>query len=258
MVSMILGQPILLVKAEFSSHRNIQGHCYSAFSSKNEKQNVNKSPPKISVKFQIDSFERFYSLSKMRRSLKARWKSLSGRLQPQQDQSQHGKPQPELFQNQATQNAPAPGLSDEANVVAEEFPNRPEPPDHWQTAYNKLDESERSHLLGVQFAAQSSSSNDNETRGPLRTEAILSQVVQTTRDQYEEYQKGGLTIKRSGTADINIRDVSQKILSCTLSFKNVITNIVAFDPTGHASSAWAVVSLGLTVCNCGPGSQIIS
>ncbi|KAK9847015.1 wd40 domain protein, partial [Penicillium brevicompactum] len=167
--------------------------------------------------------------------------------QSQQDQSQHGKPQPELPENQVTQNGRTPGLSDQADIVDEALPNNPEPPDHWQIAYNKLNESEKRHLSGVQFAAQSSSSKDNDVPGPLRTEGILSQVVQTTREQYQEYQKGGLVIKRSGTEDIYIREISQKILSCTLSFKDVITNIVAFDPTGHASSAWAVVSLGLTM-----------
>lgn len=196
----------------------------------------------------------------MFRRLKARFKSLFGRHhpQPQQDQCQHGEPQPEIFENQAMQSAPTPALSGQADVVDEALPSKPEPPDHWQIAYNKLDESERRLLSSVQFAAPSSGSEDNEARGASRTEGILDQVVQTTREQYEEYQKGGLVIKRPGTEDISIREVSQKILSCTLSFKDVITNIAAFDPTGHASSAWAVVSLGLTVCNCGPGSQIIS
>lgn len=189
----------------------------------------------------------------MSRRFKARFQSLFGRSQPQQAQCQHGEPQPELVENQAT-----PGLSDQADVVDEALPNSPEPLGHWQIAYNKLDESERRHLSSVQFATQSSDSKDNEARGPVRTEEILNQIVQTTRQQYEEYQKGGLVIKQSGTEDINIREVSQRILSCTLSFKNVITSIVAFDPTGHASSAWAVVSLGLTVWNCGPESPIIS
>lgn len=51
----------------------------------------------------------------------------------------------------------------------------------------------------------------------------------------------------SGKEDINIRDIAHRILDATLSFKNIINAIAAFDPTNHASSAWAIVSLGLTM-----------
>lgn len=42
--------------------------------------------------------------------------------------------------------------------------------------------------------------------------------------------------------------VMSKILDATLSSKDMIAAIAVFDPTGHASRAWTIVSLGLIVC----------
>lgn len=167
--------------------------------------------------------------------------------QPQQNQSQHLKPQRNSNDNQATPSSSAaastPGLSDQFDGVGEAFPDTSEVPDHWQVAYDKLNETERRLLSAVQSTAQPSSS-------PLETEKVLDEVVRITKEQYLEYEKGGLKIHRSGGQHIDLREIARKILNSTLTFKNVITNIVAFDPTGHASSAWGVVSLGLTVRNC--------
>ncbi|EYE90296.1 uncharacterized protein EURHEDRAFT_407039 [Aspergillus ruber CBS 135680] len=81
-----------------------------------------------------------------------------------------------------------------------------------------------------------------------RTLRKLEEVIQLTEQQYEDYQNGGLKITRgSGKEDISIRDTAHRILDATLSFKDIISAIAAFDPTNHASSAWAIVSLGLTM-----------
>ncbi|RJE22558.1 wd40 domain protein [Aspergillus sclerotialis] len=171
--------------------------------------------------------------------------------QPQQGQSQDLKPQRKSDDKQTTHSSPAyaptPSLSDQLNVVGKTFPDNSEAPDHWQIAYNKLNESERRYLSTVQLTAQRPYGNNNETRSSSGTERILDEVVQITQKQYQEYKKGGLKIQKSDGEHVNLRDIAQKILKSTLSFKNVITNIVAFDPTGHASSAWGVVSLGLTM-----------
>lgn len=69
---------------------------------------------------------------------------------------------------------------------------------------------------------------------------------------YKEYQeKGRIRIRKSTGEDVNIRKVSQRIIDATLSFKEVISAGVACDPAGHAASAWAILSLGLTVCVAG-------
>ncbi|KAJ5721898.1 uncharacterized protein N7483_009832 [Penicillium malachiteum] len=59
--------------------------------------------------------------------------------------------------------------------------------------------------------------------------------------------EGGLKGKRKNGDDINIRDGAEKILNAALQARDLIAKIVAFDPTGKASAAWADVSLGLTM-----------
>jgi hypothetical protein len=72
--------------------------------------------------------------------------------------------------------------------------------------------------------------------GRARTREILDQVVKATETQYKEDPRKD-----------NTRETARKILNCVLSFQDVVNNAVKFDPTGYASSAWAIVSLGLTV-----------
>ena len=81
-----------------------------------------------------------------------------------------------------------------------------------------------------------------------RTVRKLEEVIRLTEQQYEDYRNGGLKISRGPDKDINFRDIAHRILDATLSFKDIISAIATFDPTSHASSAWAIVSLGLTVC----------
>lgn len=83
--------------------------------------------------------------------------------------------------------------------------------------------------------------------GNARTREILDEVVEATKAQYKKKQgKDG------------IRATADKILNSVLSFQDVLDNIVKFDPTGYASSAWAIVSLGLTVRFLHQPSQTIS
>ena len=110
----------------------------------------------------------------------------------------------------------------------------------WQVAYSKLTPSSQQILSSAQLT-------DDSSGRLVRTEQVLDQVIQATKDRYEACQKGGFPIHQSRVGDINLRDVAQKILNATLSFKDIINTVVAFDPTGHASSAWMIVSLGLKV-----------
>ncbi|KAL4889237.1 hypothetical protein BDV59DRAFT_186778 [Aspergillus ambiguus] len=110
----------------------------------------------------------------------------------------------------------------------------------WNSAYDELKPEEQDILSAVQASAEPET---EETQA----EHIVDGVIQITEKQYKEYQQGGIKIRRSTGEDIDIRRVSQKILDAALSFKDVITAVVAFDPTHHAASAWAVVSLGLTM-----------
>lgn len=121
-----------------------------------------------------------------------------------------------------------------------------QPKNLWQIAYNKLSKEDRQVLSANQPSLQSTQPLEHGKDAILEK---LDEVIQLTKQQYQDYQNGGLTITRgSDKEDINIRDTAHRILDATLSFKDIISAIATFDPTSHASSAWAIVSLGLTVC----------
>ncbi|KAL2825731.1 hypothetical protein BDW59DRAFT_161407 [Aspergillus cavernicola] len=104
--------------------------------------------------------------------------------------------------------------------------------DHWQTAYDALSESDQ-NTLATLFPAMTSEPQD---AGRARTREILDRVVKATEMQYKENPRKD-----------DVRATAHKILDCALSFQDVVDNAVKFDPTGYASSAWAIVSLGLTM-----------
>ncbi|KAI2864664.1 hypothetical protein CBS13152_11162 [Aspergillus niger] len=104
--------------------------------------------------------------------------------------------------------------------------------DFWQMAYEALTESDP-NSIAVLFPLTGAKSQDP---GNARTREKLDEVVEATKAQYKEKQgKDG------------IRATADKIINSVLSFQDVVDNIVKFDPTGYASSAWAIVSLGLTM-----------
>lgn len=116
--------------------------------------------------------------------------------------------------------------------------------DLWQTAYNQLDKTQQRVLSAVGVAAQPKGYGYDF--GPP-TRQILDGIIQTTKEEYEEYQAGGWKIRRLKGEDINIRNTSEKIINAASSVKDIINTVVALDPTCHAYCAWAIVSLGLTV-----------
>ncbi|KAE8397387.1 hypothetical protein BDV37DRAFT_289476 [Aspergillus pseudonomiae] len=97
------------------------------------------------------------------------------------------------------------------------------PLDLWQTAYDQLDEEDQRVLSNVQVTANFD---------------LVGEVIHLTTEQYEQYQQ-----KATG----KLRASSKKIINAILSFKDIIGAVAAFDPTQHAASVWAIVSLGLTM-----------
>jgi hypothetical protein len=103
---------------------------------------------------------------------------------------------------------------------------------YWQMAYDELTEGDRKTLetlLAVTAA-------ETQNAGRSRTKEILNEVIKATEAQY-----------KAGQSRDGLRATAHKILHSTLSFQDVINTAVKIDPTGYASSAWAIVSLGLTV-----------
>lgn len=117
--------------------------------------------------------------------------------------------------------------------------------DLWKAAYDRLGETQQNTLSAVEITVPTNTNGDSDRS---QTTQILDNIIQTTKVQYEEYLTGGFMIKRLDGKKINIHELSAKIINAAWSFKDVIGAVATFDPTGHASSAWAIVSFGLTVC----------
>lgn len=114
--------------------------------------------------------------------------------------------------------------------------------DLWQIAYEDLSPADKGVLAGTQQIERPSLNRS-------KTLEVVDDVIEATKKQYEEYQKGGLKIRKGADKDsINIRDIAHKILNATLSFRGIAGVLVSGDQTGTASIAWGIVLLGLTVC----------
>ncbi|GAA85197.1 hypothetical protein AKAW_03311 [Aspergillus luchuensis IFO 4308] len=112
------------------------------------------------------------------------------------------------------------------------------PPDHaatspkdlWQVAFDSLDPKQK-HWL-------------SKEKTPTE---IIRDVIGETKSKYTEYKKKELTIRRHNGGEIKVREIAQNILASALNAQQIITAVASFDPSGHASSAWTIVSLGLTM-----------
>jgi hypothetical protein len=125
-----------------------------------------------------------------------------------------------------------PPISAELNVRSNQSTHTSTPKDLWQSAFDKLGVEERTILSKIQ--ASTNPNNDNKNSQAL---ASVSEVIRLTEEQYEHSK-----------VNRKIRESSQRIINAALSFKEIISAVAASDPTHHAASAWAIVSLGLTVC----------
>jgi len=108
--------------------------------------------------------------------------------------------------------------------------------DLWSAAFEQLDSSKRKTL-------EDSSTSVGQSGTSV---SVVEHIIQQTEKVYEDYKKKGLRIQRGkGKDEINIREEAKKILSATLDVKSLIDSAVRSDPTGHASTAWTIVSFGL-------------
>ncbi|PWY68740.1 NACHT and WD40 domain protein [Aspergillus eucalypticola CBS 122712] len=113
--------------------------------------------------------------------------------------------------------------------------------DLWQIAYEDLSSADKGVLAGTREVERPSLHRS-------RTLEVVDDVIEATKKQYEEYQKGGLKIRKGADKDaINVRDIAHKILNATLSFRGIAGVLVSGDQTGTASIAWGIVLLGLTI-----------
>ena len=103
--------------------------------------------------------------------------------------------------------------------------------DLWEEAFKKLNQDKKDLLSKLE-----------NSQGPK----VIEQVADQAEKSYREHEERGWKISRGeGKSDINVRAVFKKAFLSILKFKEMIAAGVAFDPTGHASAAWTIVSLGL-------------
>ncbi|KAJ5404019.1 hypothetical protein N7509_003890 [Penicillium cosmopolitanum] len=113
-------------------------------------------------------------------------------------------------------------------------------PDLWQRAFDEIEPKEQQLIQSILIPKSYKhldSSDMNTDPGVMDRLKALNGVVETVKTQYEIDQ-----------GKSRIKEPTRKIIKAVLSFKELIQAAVAFDPTGHATSVWAIVSLGLTVC----------
>ncbi|KAJ5995824.1 hypothetical protein N7481_002801 [Penicillium waksmanii] len=109
-------------------------------------------------------------------------------------------------------------------------------------------DSEQDRLWDMAF-----SSLDDDTKALLdpgdtiNPEDAIERVKKDIEEKYEEYKKGGLQIRKRNGSSFNFRDATSRILSAVLKAKPIFSSVASLDPTGHASSAWTIISLGLTM-----------
>ncbi|KAL4735577.1 hypothetical protein BDV11DRAFT_211866 [Aspergillus similis] len=103
----------------------------------------------------------------------------------------------------------------------------------WSAAYDQLCDKERKVLSTVQ---NTTTLNDLENPPPVAV--LISKVIHLTEKQYKNFQQ---------RADRRLQESSYKVINMALSFKDIISTVAASDPTYHAASAWAIMSLRLTI-----------
>lgn len=131
----------------------------------------------------------------------------------------------------AATSAPTP-TRDQA-IQGEENSPTPNNPGLWEEAFSQLEYNDQVALISNPTNA---TDNDEPTSSGL--EDVLDKVIETVKTQSEI---------RKLKCDTRISEGARTILNAALALQSNISALVASDPTGHASSVWAVISLGLTV-----------
>ncbi|KAF4232365.1 hypothetical protein CNMCM6805_010011 [Aspergillus fumigatiaffinis] len=107
-------------------------------------------------------------------------------------------------------------------------------PDLWQRAFDNLDPKNQHFIVSISIPK---SNNIIDFRGANNNLSVedrleaLNEVVETVKTQYEIDQRKS-----------KIKETTRKIIKAVLRFQDLIRAAVAFDPTGHATSVWAVMT----------------
>ncbi|GMG42799.1 unnamed protein product [Aspergillus oryzae var. brunneus] len=105
-----------------------------------------------------------------------------------------------------------------ADEKAVERSDKPGNADLWQRAFDELNEELQGRL------------REDEAISPANA---IKEVIDRTKESFEEYQSGGLKFKTFDGKEVNVRDVSKKILNSAIHCSDMIKGIAAFDPSNH-------------------------
>ncbi|KAH8429200.1 uncharacterized protein LDX57_006869 [Aspergillus melleus] len=108
----------------------------------------------------------------------------------------------------------------------------------WQVAYESLDQDERSQLDSIRHGVPEEHRDNQHSEDPFIS-IWLQDTIRTIETQFE--------VRKAKEDTSRVRRAAKGILDTACSMQSVVGSIAAADPSGHAASAWAVVSLGLTM-----------
>ncbi|KAJ6013839.1 hypothetical protein N7540_008430 [Penicillium herquei] len=148
-----------------------------------------------------------------------------------ENDDQHNPPTPSAQPQPDMKIARIPANIKSQSTLTEVAQEKSSPRDLWKEAYDELGPELTKYL------------SENSTSA---TDAIHVVIKETTA-RYEQWKKGGLRIARKDGDDINIRDSVEKIINAAMKASDLISKFVSLDPTGHASSAWTVISFGMSI-----------
>ncbi|CBF69403.1 uncharacterized protein ANIA_06469 [Aspergillus nidulans FGSC A4] len=114
----------------------------------------------------------------------------------------------------------------------------PTKPDLWQRAFDDLRPEDQELIKSVSMPSCNKKiecNGENNSSAIVSRLRILSELVESVKIQYQTDQENS-----------RIKEPAQRIVKAVPNFQSFIQKAVAIDPTGHATSVWAIVSLGFT------------
>ncbi|KAI9934827.1 hypothetical protein MW887_000444 [Aspergillus wentii] len=117
-------------------------------------------------------------------------------------------------------------------------PEEYNPPNLWQAAFDLLEEKQK-QILMTGRAGTGQQQNDDTAGSEILVQLALDTVIETVKKQYD--------IRKQKKEKSRLHDYPRKILGAALGLQGIISEVVKAVPTGLASSAWTVISLGLNI-----------
>lgn len=106
--------------------------------------------------------------------------------------------------------------------------------DLWQMAYDQLDNEDQRVLSRDRILSAKATDRPQEPQ----TTVCIAELIDIIKAQYKDL---------AAEADGKARSSLINILAAALSFRDASVVNLAYDPNAYATSAWAMVSAGLTV-----------